>query len=67
MGIAIRPVPVLFLLGMMFAKLTREFLAVEILLNEAQITAWLARSAPAIRRLSRDQREWHTAPSKDTH
>ena len=40
-GIAIRAQPGLFLLGLMYTKLIREF--VEVLLTAAQIDAWLVR------------------------
>ena len=46
-GIAIQPLPALFLLGLMFTKLTRDFLTVEVLLSAAQIDAWLARNTSA--------------------
>jgi hypothetical protein len=45
-GIAIRARPALFLLGLMYARLTKEFVTVEVLLTEAQIDAWLVRNAP---------------------
>ena len=45
-GIAIRARPALFLQGLMYAKLTREFVDVEVLLTAAQIDSWLARNAP---------------------
>jgi hypothetical protein len=45
-GIAIRARPALFLLGLMYTKLIKEFVTVEVLLTAAQIDAWLARSAP---------------------
>jgi hypothetical protein len=45
-GIAIRARPALFLQGLMYAKLTREFVDVEVLLTAAQIDSWLTRNAP---------------------
>jgi hypothetical protein len=47
-GIAIRAQPALFLLGLMYAKLMKEFVTLEVLLTEAQIDAWLARNAPRV-------------------
>ena len=44
-GIAICARPALFLLGLMYTKLLKEFVTVEVLLTEAQIDAWLARNA----------------------
>jgi hypothetical protein len=44
-GIAIRARPALFLLGLMYSKLTKEFATVEVLLTAAQIDSWLARNA----------------------
>jgi hypothetical protein len=44
-GIAIRAVPALFLLGLMYTKLMKEFVTVEVLLSAAQTDAWLARNA----------------------
>ena len=44
-GIAIRAQPALFLLGLMYTKLIKEFVAVEVLLTAAQIDAWLIRNA----------------------
>jgi hypothetical protein len=46
MGIAIRAQPALFLLGMMYAKLVKELVTVEVLLTAGQIDAWLVRNAP---------------------
>jgi hypothetical protein len=43
-GIAIAPQPALFLLGLMYTALTRDFVAIEVLLSAAQIHAWLARN-----------------------
>jgi hypothetical protein len=45
-GIAIRARPALFLLGLMYAKLIKEFVTVEVLLTAVQIDAWLVRNAP---------------------
>lgn len=45
-GIAIRARPALFLLGLMYTKLIKEFVTVEVLLTAVQIDAWLARNAP---------------------
>ena len=42
-GIAIRARPALFLLGLMYTKLIKEFVTVEVLLTAAQIDAWLVR------------------------
>ena len=44
-GIVIRPRPALFLAGLMYTKLTRELMTVEVLLTQAQVDAWLARNA----------------------
>jgi hypothetical protein len=46
-GIAIRARPALFLLGLMYAKLIKEFVNVEVLLTASQIDAWLVRNAPS--------------------
>ena len=46
-GVAIRPRPALFLLGLMYAKLMNESVTVEVLLTAAQIDAWLVRNAPS--------------------
>ena len=46
-GVAIRARPALFLLGLMYTKLIKEFVRVEVLLTEAQIDAWLVRNAPS--------------------
>ena len=43
-GIAIRARPALFLLGLMYTKLIKEFVSVEVLLTAAQIDAWLVRN-----------------------
>jgi hypothetical protein len=45
-GIAIRARPALFLLGLMYTKLIKEFVTIELLLTAAQIDAWLIRNAP---------------------
>ena len=45
-GIAIRARPALFLLGLMYTKLIKEFVTVEVLLTAAQINTWLVRNAP---------------------
>jgi hypothetical protein len=46
-GVAIRARPALFLLGLMYTKLMKEFVTVEVLLTAAQIDAWLVRNAPS--------------------
>jgi hypothetical protein len=46
MGVAIRPRPALFLLVLMFTKLMKELVTVEVLLTPAQVDAWLVRNAP---------------------
>ena len=43
-GVAIRARPALFLLGLMYTKLIKEFVTVEVLLTAAQRVAWLARN-----------------------
>jgi hypothetical protein len=43
-GIAIRARPALFLLGLMYTKLIKEFVTVEVLLTAAQIDASLVRN-----------------------
>jgi hypothetical protein len=43
-GIAIRARPALFLLGLMYTKLIKEFVTVEVLLTAAQIDAWVVRN-----------------------
>ena len=45
-GIAIRARPALFLLGLMYTQLIKEFVSVEVLLTATQIEAWLVRNAP---------------------
>jgi hypothetical protein len=52
-GIAIRARPALFLLGLMYTKLIKEFVSVEVLLTAAQIDAWLVRNT--VRGSSRQQ------------
>jgi hypothetical protein len=42
-GIAIPPQPALFLLGLMYTTLVKDFLTVEVLLSASQIRAWVAR------------------------
>jgi hypothetical protein len=44
-GIAIRARPALFLVFLVYAKLTSELMTVEVLLSAAQRDAWLARNA----------------------
>ena len=44
-GIAIRARPALFLLALMYTKLIKDFVTVEVLLSPAQIDAWLVRHA----------------------
>jgi hypothetical protein len=44
-GIAIPARPTLFLLGLMYTKLIKEFVTVEVLLTAVQIDAWLVRNA----------------------
>jgi hypothetical protein len=44
-GIAIRPDPALFLVGLTYTKLTKELMNVEVLLNAAQIELWLSRNS----------------------
>lgn len=44
-GVAIRARPAHFLAGLMYTKLTRELMTVEVLLTQDQIDAWLARNA----------------------
>jgi hypothetical protein len=43
-GIAIPPQPALFLLGLMYTTVVKDFLTIEVLLSVAQIHAWLARN-----------------------
>ena len=45
-GIAIRARPALFLMGLMYTRLMKEFVTIEVLLTAAQIDAWLVRNAP---------------------
>ncbi len=50
-GLAIRPHPHSFLVGLTYSKLTKEFMDVEVLLNEVQLESWLSRnSRPSTRR-----------------
>jgi hypothetical protein len=44
-GIAIRPDPALFLVGLTYTRLTKELMNVEILLTTAQIESWLSRNS----------------------
>jgi hypothetical protein len=44
-GIAIRPYPALFLVGLTYTRLTKELMNVEILLTTAQIESWLSRNS----------------------
>jgi hypothetical protein len=44
-GVAIMARPGLFLAGLMYAQLTREIMAVEVLLTAAQLDDWLSRNA----------------------
>jgi hypothetical protein len=44
-GIAIRALPALCLLGLMYTNVIREFATVEVLLTATQIEAWLVRNA----------------------
>jgi hypothetical protein len=44
-GVAILARPELFLAGLMYAELTREIMAVEVLLTAAQVDDWLFRNA----------------------
>ena len=43
-GVAILPRPELFLVGLMYAELTREIMTVEVLLTAAQLDDWLSRN-----------------------
>jgi hypothetical protein len=43
-GIAIPPHPALFLLGLMYTTLVKDFLTIEVLLSVPQIHAWLDRN-----------------------
>lgn len=47
MGIAILARPALFLLGLLYTKLIKEFVTVEVLLSATQIDAWMVRNAPS--------------------
>jgi hypothetical protein len=44
-GVAIRPDPALFLVGMTYTTLTKELMHVEVLLSAAQIESWLSRNS----------------------
>jgi len=44
-GIAIRAQPALFLASLTYSHLTKEFMAVEVLLTAAQVDAWMVRNA----------------------
>jgi hypothetical protein len=44
-GIAIRPDPALFLVSLMYTKLTKELMSVEVLLSAAQLESWLSRNS----------------------
>jgi hypothetical protein len=44
-GIALLPRPNLFLAGLMYGELTREFMSVEMMLTATQLEAWLSRNA----------------------
>ena len=44
-GVAILPRPELFLAGLMYGELTREFMSVEVLLTDGQLDDWLSRNA----------------------
>ena len=44
LGIAIRARPAVFLLALMYTKLIKEFVSIELLLTAAQIDAWLVRN-----------------------
>ena len=46
LGIAIRARPELFLLALMYSRLIKELMTVEVLLTAAQIDTWLLRNAP---------------------
>jgi hypothetical protein len=43
-GLAIRPHPALFQAGLLYVRLTRELMTVEVLLTSKQIDDWLARN-----------------------
>ena len=49
-GLAIRPHPHAFLVGLTYSKLTRAFMDVEVLLNEVQLESWLSRNSRQSRR-----------------
>ena len=44
-GFAIRPHPRSFLVGLTYLKLTKDFMDVEVLLNEVQLEYWLRRNS----------------------
>jgi len=44
-GLAIRPDPRSFLVGLTYSTLTKEFMDVEVLLNEVQLESWLSRNS----------------------
>jgi hypothetical protein len=44
-GLAIRAHPQSFLVGLTYSKLTKEFMDVEVLLNEVQLESWLTRNS----------------------
>jgi hypothetical protein len=48
-GMAIGAQPALFRAGLMFTRLTRALMTVEILLTAAQLEAWLDRNARGVR------------------
>jgi hypothetical protein len=47
-GMAIGAQPALFRAGLMFSKLTRTLMTVEVLLTAAQLDAWLVRNARGV-------------------
>jgi hypothetical protein len=49
-GIAIPARPASFLSGLMYTRMTKGLVTVEVLLSAAQIDAWLVRNAPTRRR-----------------
>jgi len=44
-GLAIRPHPRSFLVGLTYSKLTKDFMEVEVLLNEVQLKSWVSRNS----------------------
>ena len=46
-GVAIRARPALLMLALMYSRLIKEFVTVEVLLTATQIEAWLVRNAPS--------------------